>query len=87
MSASLTYDENKFHENINLENILNSPDDSDIGYFVAVDLKYTDEIKEKTKLFPLAPENKKFNPDNFLAYMNKNKPDNYTQTKKLEVKM
>ena len=41
-----------------LEDILNIPDDSDIGYFVEVDLKYPDTIK-KTKNFPFAPENKK----------------------------
>ena len=33
-----------------LEEILNTPDDSDIGYFVEVDLKYPDNIKEKTKI-------------------------------------
>ena len=32
-----------------LEEILNTPDDSVIGYFVEVDLKYPDEIKQKTK--------------------------------------
>ena len=31
-----------------LEEILNTPDGSDIGYFVEVDLKYPDNIKEKT---------------------------------------
>ena len=39
-----------------LEEILNTPDDSDIGYFVEVDLKYPDNIKEKTINFPFAPE-------------------------------
>ena len=33
------------------EKILNTPDDSDIGYFLEVDLKHPDEIKEKTKNF------------------------------------
>ena len=31
-----------------LEKILNTPDVSDIGYFIEVDLKYPDNIKEKT---------------------------------------
>ena len=65
------------------QKILNSPDDSDIGYFIGVDLKYPDNIKEKTKNFPFAPVNKKINPDDFSDYMKKIKPDNYTQTKKL----
>ena len=41
-----------------LEEILNTPDDSDIGYFVEVDLKHPDNIKEKTKSFPFPPEKK-----------------------------
>ena len=35
-----------------LEEILNTPGDSDEGYLLAVDLKYPDNIKEK-KAFPL----------------------------------
>ena len=38
-----------------LEEILNTPDDSDIGFFVEVDLKYPDNNKEKTKNFPFCP--------------------------------
>ena len=58
MIQHLPYDEIKFDENVKLEDILNTNDDSDIGYFVEVDLKYPDIIKEKTKTFPFAPENK-----------------------------
>ena len=46
----------------NIEKILNTPDDSDIGYFIEVNSKYPDNIKEKTKLFP------------FYDYMAKVKP-------------
>ena len=42
-----------------LDKILNTPDDSEIGYFLEVDLKYPDNIKEKTKYFLFCPENKK----------------------------
>ena len=35
-----------------LEEILNTPYDNEIGYFLEVDLKYPDNIKEKTKNFP-----------------------------------
>ena len=83
MSQPLPYDEIKLDKNINLEDIINTPDDSDIGYFVEVDLKYPDNIKQKTKNFPFAPENKKINPDTFNDYMKEIKPDNYTSTKKL----
>ena len=60
MSEYLPYDEINFDRNVNLENILKTPDDSDIGYFVEVDLTYRDNIKEKTKNFPFAPEKKLF---------------------------
>ena len=59
MSQYLTYDKIKFDKNVNLEDIINTADDNDIGYFVEVDLKYPDNIKEKTKNSPFAPENKK----------------------------
>ena len=58
-----------------LEEILNTADDSDFGYFLEVDLKYPDNIK-KTKNFPFCPENKKFNPDKYNDYMKKIKPKN-----------
>ena len=35
-----------------LEEFLNTPDGSDIGFFVEVDLRYPNNIKEKTKNFP-----------------------------------
>ena len=40
-----------------LDEILNTPDDNEIGYFLEVDLKYPDDIKQKTKYFPFCPEN------------------------------
>ena len=83
MSQYLPYDEIKFDNTVKLEDILNCPDGSDIGYFVEVDLKYPDNIKEKTKNFPFAPMNKKINPDKFSDYMKEIKPDTYIQTKKL----
>ena len=66
-----------------LDEILNTPDDSEIGYFLEVDLKYPDDIKQKTKYFPFCPENKKINPIKYNDYMNKIKPKNYTKSKKL----
>ena len=67
MSQLLLYDEIKFDKNFNLEDILNTPDDSDIGFFSEVDLIYQDNIKEKTKHFPIAPETNKDNPNNFTT--------------------
>ena len=38
-----------------LADILNTEDDILYGYFVEVDLKYPDKLKQKTKSSPLAP--------------------------------
>ena len=37
VSEYLLFDEFKFHKNVKLEDILNTPDDNDIGYFIEVD--------------------------------------------------
>ena len=66
-----------------LDEILNTPDDNEIAYFLKVDLKYPDNKKEKTKHFPFCPKNRKINPDKYNDYMNKIKPKNYTKSKKL----
>ena len=83
MSQFLPYHEIKFEKDILLEEILNTPDDSEIGYFIEVDLKYPDNIKQKTKYFPFCPENKKINPNKYNEYMKSIKPENYTKSKKL----
>ena len=67
MSQLLPYDEIKFDKNDLLEDILNNPVDSDIGYFIGIDLKYPDKRKEKTKNFSFAPE-KKYNPDDLSKW-------------------
>ena len=59
MSQALPYDEIKFDRKVELEEILNTSDDSDIGFFVEVDLIYPDNIEGKSKQFPFAPVNEK----------------------------
>ena len=66
-----------------LEDILNTSDDNENVYFLEVDVKYLDKIKEKTKNFSFCPENKKINPDKNNNYMKKIKPKKYTKSKKL----
>ena len=83
MSEPLPYDEIKYDNNVSLEDILNTPDDSDIGYLIEVDLTYPNNMKEKTKNFPFALVNKKIDPENFSDYMKEIKPDTYIQTSKL----
>ena len=83
MSQSLPYEDLKFESNIDIESILSNPDDSEIGYFVEVDLKYPDEIKDKTKNFPFCLENKFSPTDKYTDHMNMNKPESYVKCKKL----
>ena len=89
MSQFLPYDEiEMWHGHPDLlmkwlEEILNTPELNEIGYFLEVDLKYPDNIKEKTERFPFCPENKKIDPDKYNDYMNKIKPKIYTKSKKL----
>ena len=59
MSEPLPYDEIKLDKNVKLEDILNTQDDSNIGFFIEVDLNYPDNTKEKTKNSAFAPVNKK----------------------------
>ena len=65
MSQPLSYDEIIFGKKVKIGDIINTPDNSDIGYFVEVALLYPDILKEKTKHFPFAPVNVKNNPDIF----------------------
>ena len=90
MSQPLPFDENIFmgrasvsqrdrDRNVKLEDTLNTPDDSDIGYFVGVDLKNPDKMKEKIKNYPFCPENKISHQDKVSKHMKQIKPTNYTQ--------
>ena len=57
---------------INWKKFLKTPDDNDFGYFIEVDLKNPDNIRnKKTKHFPFCPENKRINPDENNDYMKK----------------
>ena len=88
MSHLLPYDEIEMwhgHPDLymdELEEVLNTPDDSDIGYFIEVDLRYPDNRKEKTKKFPFCPENKGIPTDKYNDYLKKIQPKNYTESKK-----
>ena len=89
MSQILPYDEiEMWHGHTDkywnwLDEILNTPVDSEIGYFLEVDLKHPDDIKQKTKYFPFCPENKKIDPNKYNEYMKSIKPENYAKSKKL----
>ena len=50
-----------------LDTILNTPDDSDHGYYIVCDIDYTNECKERTEQLALMPNKRKIN-DNDLGY-------------------
>ena len=83
MSQPLLFDEIKFDQNIKIEDIKITPDDSYIGSFIEIDLRYPDILKDNTRNFPIAPVSKKINPNIFSDYMTEIKPDTYIQTEKL----
>ena len=83
MSQPLPIIEIKFEKKL-FKKILNTLDDSDLGYFNEVDLKCPDNIKEKTKNFPFAPENKVIPKDKYNDHMKKIQPKNYIKSKKLK---
>ena len=49
-----------------LEEILNTPDDSDIGYFIEADLRYPDDIKQKQRIFHFVLKIKLFTKINIM---------------------
>ena len=51
----------------NLDAILNTPDDSDHGYYIVCDIDYTNECYERTEQLALMPNKRKIN-DNELGY-------------------
>ena len=65
------------------EDILNTPDDNEYGYFIECDLEYPSRIKEKTENFPFCPYQTKADPELFTTYMNSVKQPNYKPTAKL----
>ena len=67
-----------------LQQILYTPDDGDIGYFIEIDLRYPDHIKEKTKNFPLCPESKFIPKEKYKDYLENIKPKKYTKAKKVK---
>ena len=52
MCLYLPFDEFKFVSQSKLDDILNTPDDSEYGYFIEVDLRYPNNIK-KNKTFSI----------------------------------
>ena len=90
MSQLLPYDEIEMwhgHPDLYMDKlgeVLETPDDNVVGYFIEVDPKYPDNIKKKTKNFPFAPENKILDKNKHNHYMKKIHPKKHTKSEKLK---
>ena len=71
ISQTLPFDEIEFDRNFCLKEILCTPDDNEIGYFLEFDLRHPYNIRQKTKYFPFVPESKIISKDDFNDYMKK----------------
>ena len=56
MRQVLPYKGLKFNTTIDLEGILNTSDNNQIGYYVECDLEYPEELHDKFKEYPPCPE-------------------------------
>ena len=83
MSDSPLNDEIKYDRNVKLDDIFNTPEDSDIGSFNENDLKYPDGMKGRLKNFSFCHEIKIGPQENFSKHMKDIKPVKYTQNRKL----
>ena len=60
---------------------------SNTGYIYTIDIKYIDELKQKTKKYPFFPKKTKTNIDQFTDYQNENKKRGYKSNEKLMLKL
>ena len=67
MMQKLPYKDFEFITTTTLDTILNTPDDSDLGYYIVCGIDYTNECKERTEQLALMPNKRKIN-DNELGY-------------------
>ena len=81
MSQSLPHDEIKSGTRVSLEEILNTRDDSDIGYFKEVDLRHP--YNRRQKVFPFHPEKKTLIKVDFNERMKKSNQKNIYHIKKI----
>ena len=68
------------YSNTTLDEVLNTSDDSDYGYWLICDLEYTNECKERTSNFQLLPHRREAE-NNELGY--KQSPPTSSKSKKL----
>ena len=71
------------YSNTTLDEVLNSSDDSDYGYWLICDLKYTNECKDRTSNFQLLPHGREVE-NNELGY--KQRPPNFIKKQETNIR-
>ena len=69
------------------EDLAYTKSSSNTGYIYTIDIKYNDELRQKTKKYPFFPEKTKANIDQFTNYQNENKKKGYKPNEKLMLKL
>ena len=80
MMQKLPYKDFQFTTTSTLDTVINTPDDSDHGYYIVCGINYTDTCKDRTEQIALMPDKRKIN-DNELGYREREKGK--TKTEKL----
>ena len=70
------------YSNTTIDEVLNTSDDSDYGYWLICDLEYSNECKERTRNFQLLPHGREVE-NNELGY--KQRPPTSSKSKKLRL--
>ena len=83
MRQPLRFDENNFDKNFEKENLLITPDDSDIGLFLEFDLFYPENRKDKAKKICFCPDCKVTPQDKVSDIMIKTKTSFYKPPKEI----
>ena len=68
-------------------NMVYARSSSNSGYIYTIVIKYNDELKQKTKMYPFFPEKTKANIDQFSDSQNGNKKKGYKPNEKLMLKL
>ena len=70
MMQKLTDKDFQFTTTTTLDALLNTPEDSDHGYYIVCDIDYSNSCNERTEKIALMPNKRKIN-DNELGYREK----------------
>ena len=70
MSQPLPYKNIKFDKEITIDQVLETSDESETGYYIECDLHFPEELHDKFKEFPPCPENLEPNVEWFSDFQN-----------------